>query len=105
VGPISTECCGIIVYELVPNGEGLIALEILNILGGDDIGDIKHRNPECLHILIETKRLLSVIGTFIIPILILGKFQLINPSRKKMREKLGAVFVVVASIGKGVRSL
>jgi gamma-glutamyltranspeptidase/glutathione hydrolase len=45
------------IYELPPNGQGLAALEMLNILEGYDIGNLGHNNAEYLHLLIEAKKL------------------------------------------------
>ena len=57
VEPISTDYRSYTIYELPPNGQGLTALEMLNILEGYDISDLKHNGPEYLHLLIEAKRL------------------------------------------------
>ncbi len=57
VEPISTDYRGYTVYELPPNGQGLTALEMLNILGGYDIGSLGHNGAEYLHLLIEAKKL------------------------------------------------
>jgi gamma-glutamyltranspeptidase/glutathione hydrolase len=57
VEPISTDYRGYTIYELPPNGQGLVALEMLNILEGYDIGHLKPNNsPEYLHLLIEAKK-------------------------------------------------
>jgi len=57
VDPISTDYRGYTVYELPPNGQGITALEMLNILEGFDISTMDHRGPEYLHLLIEAKKL------------------------------------------------
>jgi len=57
VEPIGTDYHGYKICELPPNGQGLTALEMLNILEGYDISDLKHNGPEYLHLLIEAKRL------------------------------------------------
>jgi len=57
VEPISTDYRSYTIYELPPNGQGLTAIEMLNILEGYDISDLKHNGPEYLHLLIEAKRL------------------------------------------------
>jgi gamma-glutamyltranspeptidase/glutathione hydrolase len=54
--PISTDYRGYTIYELPPNGQGLTALEMLNILEGYDIDTLKHNSPEYLHLLIEAKK-------------------------------------------------
>ncbi len=56
VEPISTDYRGYTVYELPPNGQGVTALEMLNVLEGYDIKDLGHNSPEYLHLLIEAKK-------------------------------------------------
>lgn len=56
VEPISTNYRGYKVYELPPNGQGLTALEMLNILEGYDVRRLAQNGPEYLHLLIETKK-------------------------------------------------
>ena len=56
VEPISTDYRGYTIYELPPNGQGLTALEMLNILEGYDIGRLKPNSPEYLHLLVEAKK-------------------------------------------------
>jgi gamma-glutamyltranspeptidase/glutathione hydrolase len=57
VEPISTDYRGYTICELPPNGQGLVALEMLNILNGYDIGSLEHNGAEYLHLLIEAKKL------------------------------------------------
>ena len=57
VDPISTLYRGYTIYELPPNGQGVAALEMLNILEGYDIGGMGHNSPEYLHLLIEAKKI------------------------------------------------
>lgn len=56
VDPISTDYRGYTIYELPPNGQGLTALEMLNILEGYDLSKLKPNSPEYLHLLIEAKK-------------------------------------------------
>jgi len=56
VNPISSEYRGYTIYELPPNGQGVIALEMLNILEGYDIPSLKHNSPEYIHLLFEAKK-------------------------------------------------
>ena len=56
VEPISTDYRGYTVYELPPNGQGVVALEMLNILEGYDLGRLGHNSPEYLHLLVEAKK-------------------------------------------------
>jgi gamma-glutamyltranspeptidase/glutathione hydrolase len=57
VEPISSEYRGYSVYELPPNGQGVTALEILNILEGYDLSDLGHNSLDYLHILVEAKKI------------------------------------------------
>jgi len=57
VEPISSNYRGYTIYELPPNGQGVTALEMLNILEGYDISSLGHNGPEYLHILIEAKKI------------------------------------------------
>jgi len=56
VEPISTDYRGYTIYELPPNGQGLVALEMLNVLEGYDIGSLEHNGPDYLHLLLEAKK-------------------------------------------------
>ena len=56
VEPISTDYRGYTVYELPPNGQGVTALQMLNVLEGYDIKSLGHNSPEYLHLLIEAKK-------------------------------------------------
>jgi gamma-glutamyltranspeptidase/glutathione hydrolase len=56
VEPISTDYRGYTIYELPPNGQGVVTLEMLNILEGYDIDRMKPNRPEYLHFLIEAKK-------------------------------------------------
>ena len=55
--PLSTNYRGYDVYELPPNGQGLAALQILNILEGFDLKALGYNSPEALHLMIEAKKL------------------------------------------------
>ena len=57
VEPISTTYKGYRVYELPPNGQGMAALEMLNILEAFDLAELGHNSAEYLHLLIEAKKL------------------------------------------------
>lgn len=57
VKPLATDYRGYTVFELPPNGQGVTALEMLNIMEGFDIGGLGHNSPEFLHLLIEAKKL------------------------------------------------
>jgi len=57
VEPITGTYRGYKVMELPPNGQGIIALELLNLLEGYDIASMGHNSSDYLHILIEGKKL------------------------------------------------
>ncbi len=57
ITPVSTNYRGYDVYELPPNGQGIAALQILNILEAYDIASMGFDSAEYLHILIEAKKL------------------------------------------------
>jgi gamma-glutamyltranspeptidase/glutathione hydrolase len=57
VSPVSANYRGYDVYELPPNGQGIVALQMLNILEGFDIRSMGFGSREYLHTLIEAKKL------------------------------------------------
>ena len=57
VEPVSTNYRGYDVWELPPNGQGIAALQILNLLEHFDIGSMKPNSAEHLHLFIEAKKL------------------------------------------------
>lgn len=57
VTPISTQFRGHTVYQCPPNGQGMIALLLLNIMSGIDAGDGGPITPERVHREIEAGRL------------------------------------------------
>jgi gamma-glutamyltranspeptidase/glutathione hydrolase len=57
VDPISTNYRGYDVYELPPNTQGFVALEMLNLLEGFDVKSFGHNSAEYLHLLVEAKRI------------------------------------------------
>jgi gamma-glutamyltranspeptidase/glutathione hydrolase len=57
VEPISTTYHGWSVYEIPPNGQGIAALEMLNILETFPIGKYGHNSANTLHVMIEAKKL------------------------------------------------
>ncbi len=57
VDPVSTNYRGYDVWELPPNGQGIAALQMLNILEGYDLRSMRFGSPEYLHLLIEAKKL------------------------------------------------
>ena len=57
IEPVSTNYRGYDVWELPPNGQGIAALQMLNILEAFDLKSLGHNSPEYLHLLIEAKKL------------------------------------------------
>lgn len=57
VTPIHTRYRGYDIWELPPNGQGLAALQMLNILEGFDFSEIDFGSAEHLHLFIESKKL------------------------------------------------
>jgi gamma-glutamyltranspeptidase / glutathione hydrolase len=57
VEPVSTNYRGYDVFELPPNGQGIAALQILNILEGFDLPAMGRNSPETLHAMIEAKKI------------------------------------------------
>ena len=57
ITPVSTNYRGWDVYELPPNGQGIAALQILNILEGYDIKSMGFASAEYVHVLVEAKKL------------------------------------------------
>ena len=57
VTPVSSNYRGWDVYELPPNGQGIAALQILNILEGFDIAGMGFGSAEYIHTLVEAKKL------------------------------------------------
>src|SRR5881409_653540 len=57
VKPVSMNYRGYDIFELPPNGQGIAALEILNILEGFDLRAMGRNSPETLHTMIEAKKI------------------------------------------------
>src|SRR5437660_9611265 len=57
VEPVSTNYRGYDVFELPPKGQGIAALQILNILEGFDLRSMGRNSPEILHTMIEAKKI------------------------------------------------
>ena len=56
VTPMATNYRGYDVFELPPNGQGIVALQMLNILEGYDLRSMGFGSAEYLHTLIEAKK-------------------------------------------------
>jgi len=57
VEPVSTNYRGYDVWELPPNGQGIAALQMLNVIESFDLKSMGHNSTEYLHLLIEAKKL------------------------------------------------
>ena len=57
VDPISTSYRGYEVYEMPPNTQGFLVLEMLNILEGFDIRSMGYGSADYVHALVEAKRI------------------------------------------------
>ena len=57
VEPLSSGYRGYEVWELPPNGQGIAALQMLNILEDYDIAAMRFGSADYLHVLVETKKL------------------------------------------------
>ncbi|MEZ6195896.1 MAG: gamma-glutamyltransferase [Planctomycetota bacterium] len=56
VEPVSVNYRGYDVYELPPNGQGIAALQMLNLLEGYELAKMEHNSADYLHLLIEAKK-------------------------------------------------
>ncbi len=57
IDPVSTNYRGYDVWELPPNGQGIAALQMLNILEGYDFSKIAWGSAEHIHLFVEAKKL------------------------------------------------
>jgi gamma-glutamyltranspeptidase/glutathione hydrolase len=57
VEPISTDYRGIRVYEIPPPGQGVAALEMLNILEGFELASLEPTSADRIHLEVEAKKL------------------------------------------------
>jgi gamma-glutamyltranspeptidase / glutathione hydrolase len=57
IEPVSTNYRGYDVWELPPNGQGIAALQMLNILEGYDFSKIPYGSTEHVHLFTEAKKL------------------------------------------------
>jgi gamma-glutamyltranspeptidase/glutathione hydrolase len=55
--PVSTTYRGYEVWELPPNGQGLAALQMLNLVEPFDLASMGAGSPDALHLMIEAKKL------------------------------------------------
>ena len=57
IEPVSTTYRGHTVWELPPNGQGIAALQMLNLLEGFDLKSLGPKSPEFVHLFVEAKKL------------------------------------------------
>lgn len=57
IEPVSTRYRGVDVWELPPNGQGLAALEMLNLLEHYDLEEWGPTHPDYVHLFVEAKKL------------------------------------------------
>jgi gamma-glutamyltranspeptidase/glutathione hydrolase len=57
VEPVSTNYRGYDVWELPPNGQGIAALQMLNVLEGYDFSEIPFGSARHIHLFVEAKKL------------------------------------------------
>lgn len=57
IEPVSTTYRGYTVWELPPSGQGIAALQMLNLLEGFDLKSLGPKSPEYLHLFVEAKKL------------------------------------------------
>lgn len=57
VEPVHTTFRGVRLHELPPNGQGIVAIEMLNILQGFDLDALGHNSAEFIHRFAEAKKL------------------------------------------------
>lgn len=57
IDPVSTTYRGHTVWELPPNGQGIAALQILNLLEGFDLKSFGPKSAEYVHLFVEAKKL------------------------------------------------
>ena len=57
VEPLSTNYRGVDLWELPPNGQGIAALQMLNLLEAYDFSKIPFGSPEHIHLFVEAKKL------------------------------------------------
>lgn len=55
--PIATTYHDVTLYECPPNGQGVVALEALNLLEGFGLRELEHNSVEYLHLIIESLKL------------------------------------------------
>ncbi len=57
IDPVSVNYRGYDVWELPPNGQGIAALQMLNIVEGYDLASMGQNSADYLHVMVEAKKL------------------------------------------------
>jgi gamma-glutamyltranspeptidase/glutathione hydrolase len=57
VEPVSSNYRGYDIWQLPPNGQGIVVLQMMNILETFDIASLKPRTTDALHLFVEAKKL------------------------------------------------
>ncbi|MBO6505530.1 MAG: gamma-glutamyltransferase [Kordiimonadaceae bacterium] len=57
IDPVSVNYRGYDIWELPPNGQGIAALQMLNIVEGFDLASMGHNSADYLHVMTEAKKL------------------------------------------------
>ncbi len=57
IEPVGTDYRGVTLYELPPNGQGIAALQMLNILEGYDLAAMGRDSADFWHVMVEAKKL------------------------------------------------
>lgn len=97
VEPVSINYRGYDVWELPPNGQGIAALQMLNILKGYDFSNIEFGSAEHLHLFTEAKKLAfedrakyyADMDFFDVPVEKLLSEDYANDRRKQITDKAG----------------
>lgn len=97
VEPVSINYRGYDVWELPPNGQGIAALQMLNILKGYDFSNIEFGSAEHLHLFTEAKKLAfedrakyyADMDFFDVPVEKLLSDEYANERRKEITDKAG----------------
>ena len=57
ITPVTVNYRGYDVFELPPSGQGIAALQMLKMLEGDNLATMGFMNVDCLHLMLEAKKL------------------------------------------------
>jgi gamma-glutamyltranspeptidase/glutathione hydrolase len=83
VQPLSCSYRGWTVHELPPNGQGMAALQMLNIMENFPLRDYGHNSAAALHVMIEAKKLAYA------DLVHVGDPRFVEPKRVGVKELVG----------------